>query len=93
MSRLRARCPDCRTYTAVALGPDYECHACGRTFGAGLVRVPRAWGKGGEAMSEAERHGLWLYESKGRCWRCHKLHQGHASARAANLVRRALRST
>ena len=53
MSRLRARCPDCRTLTAVALGSEYECHACGRTFGAGLVRVPRAWGAGGDAMAEA----------------------------------------
>jgi arginase family enzyme len=53
MSRLRAKCPDCRTYTAVALGPDYQCHACGREFRAGLVRVPRAWGNGGEAMAEA----------------------------------------
>jgi arginase len=53
MSRLRAKCPDCLTYTAVALGPDYECHACGREFRAGLVRVPRAWGNGGEAMAEA----------------------------------------
>jgi cytochrome c peroxidase len=23
------------------------------------------------ALTEAERHGLWLWESKGRCWRCH----------------------
>ena len=23
------------------------------------------------AMSAAERHGLWLYESRGQCWRCH----------------------
>jgi arginase len=53
VSRLRAKCPDCRTQTAVALGPDYECHACGRKFAAGLVRVPRAWGNGGEAMVEA----------------------------------------
>ncbi len=53
MSRLRAKCPDCHTYTAVALGPEYECHSCGRQFGAGLVRVPRAWGDGGEAMIEA----------------------------------------
>jgi arginase family enzyme len=53
VSRLRAKCPDCRTFTAVALGPDYECHACGREFHAGLVRVPRAWGDGGEAMVEA----------------------------------------
>jgi arginase family enzyme len=53
MSRLRAKCPDCRTFTAVALGPDYECHSCGRVFHAGLVRVPQAWGEGGEAMAEA----------------------------------------
>lgn len=24
-----------------------------------------------DAMTDAERHGLWLYESKGRCWQCH----------------------
>jgi arginase len=53
MSRLRAKCPDCKTFTAVALGPDYECHSCGREFHAGLVRVPQAWGEGGEAMAEA----------------------------------------
>jgi arginase len=53
MSRLRARCPDCRTLTAVALGPEYQCHSCGREFCAGLVRVPRAWGTGGEAMAAA----------------------------------------
>src|SRR5436190_8051393 len=56
MSRLRAKCPDCKTYTAVALGPDYECHACGRTFHCGMVRVPQAWGDGAEAMAEA----AWL---------------------------------
>jgi arginase len=39
--------------TAVAVGPEYQCHTCGREFCAGLVRVPRAWGKGGEAMAEA----------------------------------------
>jgi arginase len=53
VSRLRAKCPDCRTYTAVALGPEYQCHSCGREFAAGLVRVPRAWGEGGEPMAEA----------------------------------------
>jgi len=53
MSRLRAKCPDCLAYTAVALDGDYECHACGRRFRAGLVRVPRAWGDGGEGMVEA----------------------------------------
>ena len=56
MSRLRAKCPHCKTFTAVALGPDYECHACGREFHAGLVRVPQAWGQDGEAMAEA----AWL---------------------------------
>jgi arginase len=53
MSLLRARCPTCRAYTAVAVGIGYECHSCGRTFAAGLVRVPRAWGDGGEEMIEA----------------------------------------
>jgi arginase len=53
VSRLRARCPHCRTYTAVALGPEYQCHACGAEFRAGLVRVAGAWGQGGEAMVEA----------------------------------------
>ena len=55
MSSLRAKCPDCGTHTAVALGPEYQCHACGREFAAGLVRVPRAWGAGGEAMERAAR--------------------------------------
>jgi len=54
MSRLRAKCPDCRTLTAVALeAGEYECHSCGNTFAAGLVRVPRAWGAGGAPMAEA----------------------------------------
>jgi arginase family enzyme len=53
MSLLRARCPSCRTLTAVAVDDGYECHSCGRTFAAGLVRVPRAWGDGGEPMVEA----------------------------------------
>jgi arginase len=53
VSRLRAKCPECGTFTAVALGPEYECHVCGRIFYTGLVRVPRAWGRGGEAMEEA----------------------------------------
>lgn len=53
MSRLRAKCPDCRTHTAVAIGPEYQCHSCGREWRAGLVRVPNAWGDEGEAMAEA----------------------------------------
>jgi len=55
VSRLRAKCPSCGTFTAVALGPDYECHSCGREFRAGMVRVPRAWGDGGEEMIESAR--------------------------------------
>ena len=55
MSALRARCPDCRTFTAVAMDAGYECHACGREFAAGIVRVPRAWGKDGEAMAQGAR--------------------------------------
>jgi arginase len=55
MSALRARCPDCHTLTAVAVDSGYQCHRCGREFAAGLVRVPRAWGKGGEAMAEAAK--------------------------------------
>ncbi len=58
MSTLRARCPDCRTLTAVAIDGDYQCHSCGREFAAGLVRVPRAWGRGGETMAEAARLAL-----------------------------------
>jgi arginase len=53
VSTLRARCPNCRTLTAVALGDTYQCHSCGREFGAGLVRVPKAWGTGGESMAAA----------------------------------------
>jgi Arginase family len=58
LSALRARCPDCRTLTAVAIGPDYQCHSCGREFAAGLVRVPRAWGTGGESMAGAAAMNL-----------------------------------
>jgi hypothetical protein len=53
VSALRAKCPDCRTLTAVAIGSEYQCHSCGREFAGGLVRVPRAWGAGGEAMIAA----------------------------------------
>jgi cytochrome c peroxidase len=38
----------------------------------GDSRVDR-FRRGGDhaALNEQERHGLWLYESKGGCWRCH----------------------
>ena len=58
MSSLRARCPNCRTFTAVAIGDGYECHRCGSVFSAGLVRVPAAWGAGGEGMVEGARVAL-----------------------------------
>jgi arginase family enzyme len=58
MSTLRARCPDCRTLTAVAIGDEYQCHSCGREFAAGLLRVPRAWGTDGEAMAAAAAMAL-----------------------------------
>jgi arginase len=53
VSALRARCPACRTLTAVAIGTEYQCHACGREYASGLVRVPTAWGKDGESMADA----------------------------------------
>src|SRR4051795_612397 len=53
MSALRAKCPTCKTLTAVAIGDEYQCHSCGRTFAAGMVRVPRAWGDGGLPMIES----------------------------------------
>jgi len=55
VSSLRARCPNCRTFTAVAVGDGYECHTCGSSFSAGLVRVPAAWGSGGDGMVEGAR--------------------------------------
>ena len=58
VSALRARCPHCRTLTAVAFDDVYECHSCGAVLGAGLVRVPRGWGDGGETVAEAARTEL-----------------------------------
>jgi cytochrome c peroxidase len=38
----------------------------------GDSRVDRFRRKGEhDAVTAQERHGLWLYESKARCWRCH----------------------
>lgn len=38
----------------------------------GASRVDRFRRKGEhDALTASERQGLWLYESKGRCWRCH----------------------
>ena len=35
VSRLRARCPDCNTFTAVAVGPGTSVTSCGREFERG----------------------------------------------------------
>ncbi len=42
-----------------------------RTLLLGNTRVDRFRAGETGALSEAEKHGLWLWESKGRCWRCH----------------------
>ena len=43
-----------------------------RTLLRGDSPVDRFRRKGEHAaMTPAQRHGLWLYESKARCWRCH----------------------
>lgn len=42
----------------MAIGDGYECHSCGATYSAGLVRVPAAWGAGGEAMADGARVAL-----------------------------------
>jgi arginase len=52
VSTLRAKCPDCRTLTAVAFDDEYQCHSCGREFAAGLIRVRSAFGDGGDAMKD-----------------------------------------
>ena len=55
MSSLRARCPNCRTFTAVAVGDGYECHRCGRSVRGRARARAAAWGEGGEAMAEGAR--------------------------------------
>ena len=43
MSRLRAKCPDCKTYTAVAIGPDDRQLATGGGDGWVSVRSLAEW--------------------------------------------------
>ena len=66
----------------MALGDDYECHVCGREFVAAVVRVPRAWGNGGEAMAEAA--GLPLFYPEVAVVECETLAE-QTSALAAAL--------
>jgi cytochrome c peroxidase len=42
-----------------------------RVLLSGNSRVDRFRSGEVRALSENERHGLWLYESRGGCWRCH----------------------
>ncbi len=42
-----------------------------RVLLAGDSRVDRFRAGEVTALNADERHGLWLYESRGRCWRCH----------------------
>jgi len=45
-----------------------------RTLLLGNSRVDRFRAAQASALNDEERHGLWLYESKARCWRCHSGH-------------------
>src|SRR5207302_10148190 len=42
-----------------------------RVLLSGNSRVDRFRSGEVSALSDRERHGLWLYESRGGCWRCH----------------------
>jgi cytochrome c peroxidase len=42
-----------------------------RVLLSGNSRVDRFRSGEVRALSDSERHGLWLYESRGGCWRCH----------------------
>jgi cytochrome c peroxidase len=42
-----------------------------RVLLSGNTRVDRFRAGEVRALSDGERHGLWLYESRGGCWRCH----------------------
>lgn len=42
-----------------------------RVLLSGNSRVDRFRAGEVRALSDGERHGLWLYESRGGCWRCH----------------------
>lgn len=61
-----------------AYGRPADAEALGDALAAFVVRITSGDSRverfqGGEfgALSDLERTGLWIYESKGRCWRCH----------------------
>jgi cytochrome c peroxidase len=67
-TRFEAAFPD--GVTAANLGTALA--AFERVLLRGDSRVDRFRRQGDHAaLTPEERHGLWLYESKGRCWRCH----------------------
>ena len=42
-----------------------------RTLLLGNSKVDRFRGGDAEALNDAQRQGLWLFESRGHCWQCH----------------------
>jgi cytochrome c peroxidase len=42
-----------------------------RSLLMGNSRVDQFRAGGVDSLNDHERHGLWLYESRGGCWRCH----------------------
>jgi len=42
-----------------------------RTLLLGNSRIDRFRAGNADVLTDAQRQGLWLYESRGRCWRCH----------------------
>jgi cytochrome c peroxidase len=42
-----------------------------RTLLLGNSRVDQFRAGKADVLTDAQRQGLWLYESRGRCWRCH----------------------
>jgi cytochrome c peroxidase len=45
-----------------------------RTLLLGDSPIDRFRASDATALTDAERQGLWLFESRGRCWRCHGGH-------------------
>ena len=42
-----------------------------RTLVFGNTRVDRFHAAEYEALTESARQGMWIFESRGRCWKCH----------------------
>lgn len=77
LKRLRAR-PEYRNAFRKAFEEEVTAANLGKALASfervllhGDSRVDRFRAGDVAALNPAERHGLWLYESSGRCWRCH----------------------